>query len=260
MEAASKTKGKGLFDVVTDPAKFGTPVYGDPHIAGEREKSLDRILEKEGNDVVDHERRRTGAWNPDLQLVLTARMRDMMDSLNRVPTREEALVDLARKAHPDYTPQQLFDYTRRDAGSDPVLLRRLTGADEQKARRNAAVIKKASLPAGRRAQPPPAPAPQPAPAQPPPPPPPPAPATPPAVITGPTGIMRVPVVEVVYTDQLAVLIQRTDSPLLWEPPLDDSILWGISHGGYAADCVYTGITYDVARSGETHFIFLITEA
>lgn len=260
---------------VTDPSKYfakNIPSCMDAYLPSHRETSLDKLLSSDGNQVQSPSGKVVDSWSPDLQLLLTARMREMMDTLGRAPLREEALIDLAKRAHPEYSAEELFAYVKRDPQSGEVTLKKLLKVDEYRAAQVQQVAKEAADATPKRTTKPirkvitRAPAQQPTPPEPevqsvpveqPPPPPP---RRPPATIIGPTGTMRVQVADVIFGDRVVVLIQETDNDVsFWEPPMDESITWRISHEGNSADCVYSGISYDVDRYAETHFIFLITE-
>lgn len=259
---------------VTNPNEYFAktlPSYVESYLPSHRETSLDKILAKSGNPVQNSTGKVVDSWSPDLQLLLTSRMREMMDTLGRAPLREEALIDLAKRAHPEYSVEELFDYVKRDPQSGEVTLKKLLKVDEYRAAQVQQDIKEAEDTVKKTTKPvrkviTRAPSPQPPPlvpevqASPVEPPPPPMPRRAPAIILGPTGTMRVQVADVIFQDRVVVLIQETDNDVsFWEPPMDESITWRISHEGNSADCVYSGISYDVDRYAETHFIFLITE-
>lgn len=266
---------EGVFKRVLNPDEFlcKSRPGDNVQLPVPRETSLDKLLSAKGNPVQDEKGNHIENWSPDLQLLLTSRMREMMDILGRAPLREEALIDLAKRAHPEYDPDQLLEYTKRDPQSCEMTLRKLLRVDAFRAQKVEEAVKEAAEPprqpkpvrkvitkiAQRKQEPTPEPTPEPEPlAQP-------AYAPPPirrspAIIIGPTGLMRVQVTDVIYTDKMVILIQETDNDIsFWEPPMDETISWRISYDDSVADCVYSGISYDVDRHGETHFIFLILE-
>lgn len=261
---ATDKKSRGPFTVVSDPASFLVRVPGGGgHLSKDRETSLDKLLMDKGNEVLNPDKEHIGTWNPELQLLLNSRIRDMIDTIGHVPIREEALVDLSKKAHPTYTPEELFDYAKRDSSSDSVMLRKLLRVDEYIAQKSNMAVKQAAEKSQqirsnlKRAQPATLPlhsdavvasqVPQ-------------APMNAPAIISGPNGTMRVLVQDVVVTDQVLVITQETGNPFsFWEPPMDDTIQWMVSYEGISAYCTFSGISYTIERTGSTHFIFLITE-
>ena len=228
---------------VTDPAKFLRPASAigfdkfEEH-ATTIDQALDNMLV-----VTDGNKNPIGTTSPDYQLMLSSKIRSLMDVLKRVPLKEEALAHLLYDAHRDWDIDQLVTLGAKDKSADLTLLRRYI---------TRLIDKSAAKPK---------PAPKPAPekevpvvAEPP--------KTKEKKMTNPQttiivstamGKLRIPVAESIITDDLIILVQQGDS-FGWSPS-DTDTLFTFTIDADELQVTWSGIAYTNA-AGMIHTVFI----
>ena len=238
------------FNAVTDPREYLRPEPANSkNIFREPAKTLDQAFANT-SDVLDGKGAKIGIFQPDYQIMLAARQRELMDRLGRAPSREESLTDLLLTAHPDWPLDKLFALGCNDADANQAVLKAtLTTAIQQRSAQRAAQSKPNRTPA---------PAPSATPA---------TPATPATTIPVPVrpdilvtaaiggASFRFPVKDWVAQDRVLVLVQDSNSPYLWSPSDTEQVI-GLTVGNediFAA--TWSGISYPVGH--DTHTILVL---
>lgn len=240
------------FNAVTDPREYLRPEpASSKNVFREPAKTLDQAFANT-SDVLDGKGAKIGIFQPDYQIMLAARQRELMDRLGRAPSREESLTDLLLTAHPDWPLDKLFALGCNDADANQVVLKAtLTTAIQQRS------VQRAAQPRPNRA---PAPAPVATPATPA------TPATanavpipvrPDILVTAAIGgaSFRFPIKDWVAQDRVLVLVQDSNSPYLWSPSDTEQVI-GLTVGNediFAA--TWSGISYPVGH--DTHTILVL---
>ena len=241
------TGGGNFFRRVTDPQEFIQPWPASfrRDLIPDPAKTIDQALART-NPVLDGKGTEIGRVSTDYQLMLASRIRALMSTLGRAPSREEALADLLITAHPDWTLDQLMALGAKDPQAVPALLSK-----------HLAPRVKATRPVP--APPAPAPAAPPAPAATPPAATPPA-ATPPAAnyatIGTVMGRLRIPLASYVMDDAMVVLVQPPNG-LSWHPEdFEDATVFRIAIEGHEpVTTTWSGVSYTLP-DGCTHTVFI----
>ena len=236
------TGGGNFFRRVTDPQEFIQPWPASfrRDLIPDPAKTIDQALART-NPVLDGKGTEIGRVSTDYQLMLASRIRALMSTLGRAPSREEALADLLITAHPDWTLDQLMALGAKDPQAVPALLSK-----------HLAPRVKATRPVP--APPAPAPAAPPAPAATPPA------ATPPAAnyatIGTVMGRLRIPLASYVMDDAMVVLVQPPNG-LSWHPEdFEDATVFRIAIEGHEpVTTTWSGVSYTLP-DGCTHTVFI----
>lgn len=234
--------GGNFFRRVTDPQEFIQPWPASfrRDLIPDPAKTIDQALART-NPVLDGKGTEIGRVSTDYQLMLASRIRALMSTLGRAPSREEALADLLITAHPDWTLDQLMALGAKDPQAVPAVLSKYL-----------APRVKATRPAP--APPAPAPAAPPAPAATPPA------ATPPAAnyatIGTVMGRLRIPLASYVMDDAMVVLVQPPNG-LSWHPEdFEDATVFRIAIEGHEpVTTTWSGVSYTLP-DGCTHTVFI----
>lgn len=243
------------FNEVIDPTQFLRPLPSGTQTGyHERPKTIDQALANV-TDVLDGRGVKIGTCQPDYDIMLNSHLRDLMDSLKRVPIREEVLADMLISAHPNWDIQQLFALGCKDGKSNQVGLKmhlqaqlggrsyRLSSSVTTLPRHQTVqaqkVVPLAQAMQSVQAVPVPPPKKQ-------------------TVVSASTSLtnFKFPVTDWIVDGGILVIVQDSSSPYLWTPS-DTIEAFGFAIGDTCLSATWSGISYTLG--GSNHLIMILEQ-